>query len=156
MQGLYSHHSPLLRRFWSSDRVVRKIVRDEDFLALASSDASRSDISVIQDLVDTLESVRDRCAGMAANMIGVRKNIIAICIEGFIFVMINPVIRHGKGCYSTEEGCLSLDGTRKCTRYMQIDVDYMDISFSRRHGSFSGFTAQVIQHEIDHLDGILI
>ncbi len=136
--------------------MVREIVRDENFLSLPSDEATPSDRRVADDLVDTLRANLTRCVGMAANMIGVRKRIIAVAAGPLVFVLINPVILKKKGEYTTEEGCLSLDGMRKCTRYEEIEVEYLDSSWQRRKGSFSGFTAQIIQHEVDHTEGIVI
>ena len=93
---------------------------------------------------------------MAANMIGVKKSIIAVTAGPFQFAMINPVITKKTGEYQTEEGCLSLDGVRPCTRYEEIEVDYLDADFKTKHGKYSGFTAQIICHEIDHCNGIVI
>ena len=136
--------------------MVRDIVRDEDFLSLSSDEASRVDSAVVDDLVDTLRANLSRCVGMAANMIGVRKRIIAVAAGPAVFVMINPVITKRKGEYAAKEGCLSLDGMRKCTRYEEIEVEYLDSSWRKQKGSFSGFTAEIIQHEVDHLEGIVI
>ena len=94
--------------------------------------------------------------GMAANMIGINKSIIAVAVGPFQFAMINPVITKKSGEYKTEEGCLSLDGVRSCIRYDEIEVDYLDSNFKPQHGKYSGFTAQVIQHEIDHCCGVVI
>ncbi len=136
--------------------MVREIICDEKFLSLPSVNAARSDEAVINDLVDTLKANRERCVGMAANMIGSRKNIIAVASGPVIFVMINPVITRNTGEYVTKEGCLSLSGERDCIRYREIEVEYLDSSFRKRKGRFSGFTAEIIQHEIDHLHGIVI
>lgn len=136
--------------------MVKEIVRDEGFLSLPSRNASRGDIGVIENLSDTLLANKSRCVGMAANMIGVRKNIIAFSSGPLLVVMVNPVIVKKSGEYRAEEGCLSLPGVRECTRYRTIEVEYLDSSFRKRKGTFSGFTAEVIQHEIDHLRGILI
>ena len=118
--------------------------------------ATDADKQVITDLTDTLKANSDRCVGMAANMIGSRKRIIIVSAGPFSFIMINPVITKKTGKYETEEGCLSLDGVRPCTRYKEIEVDYLDHNFKRQHGKFVDFTAQIIQHEIDHFEGILI
>ena len=136
--------------------MVREIVRDEKFLSLPSVNAARSDTAVVNDLVDTLKAERERCVGMAANMIGLRKRIIAVASGPVVFVMINPVITRKTGEYVTREGCLSLDGERDCIRYREIEVEYLDSSFRKKKGTFSGFTAEIIQHEIDHLHGIVI
>ena len=106
--------------------------------------------------MDTLKANRDRCVGMAANMIGEKKQIIVIAVGPFIIPMINPVITKKSGKYETEEGCLSLDGVRSCTRYKEIEVDYLDRDFIPQHGEYSGYTAQIIQHEIQHFTGELI
>ena len=111
---------------------------------------------MVQDLIDTLNANHDRCVGMAANMIGVKKQIIVVAVGSFSIPMINPVITKKSGKYETEEGCLSLDGVRPCTRYKEIEVDYLDRNFKKQHGKFSDFTAQIIQHEIQHFSGELI
>ena len=136
--------------------MVKKIMRDPFFLAQKSEDATEADRQVVMDLLDTLRANLDRCVGMAANMIGVRKNIIVVAAGPFQFAMINPVITKKSGVYQTEEGCLSLDGVRPCTRYEEIEVDYLDQNFKRQHGKYSGWTAQIIQHEVDHCRGIVI
>ena len=131
-------------------------MRDEGFLSLPSVEASMADSAVVNDLVDTLKANLSRCVGMAANMIGVRKRIIAVAAGPLVFPMINPVITKRKGEYAANEGCLSLCGLRKCTRYKEIEVEYLDSFWNRRKESFSGFTAEIIQHEVDHLEGIVI
>ena len=136
--------------------MVKQIVRDPLFLQQKSEVATEADKQVIVDLIDTLKANRDRCVGMAANMIGVKKQIIAVAAGPFIFPMINPVITKKSGKFETEEGCLSLDGMRSCTRYREIEVDYLDQDFKKQHGKYSGFTAQIIQHEIQHFSGELI
>ena len=136
--------------------MVKKIMRDPFFLAQKSEDATEADRQVATDLLDTLRANLDRCVGMAANMIGVRKNIIVVAAGPFQFAMINPVITKKNGAYQTEEGCLSLDGVRPCTRYEEIEVDYLDQNFKKQHVKYSGWTAQIIQHEIDHCRGIVI
>lgn len=107
-------------------------------------------------LLDTLRNNLNHCVGMASNMIGVRKNVIVVSAGSFQFSMINPVITKKSGAYKTEEGCLSLEGVRTCIRYHEIEVDYFDQSFKKRHGKYTGSIAQIIQHEIDHCDGIVI
>ena len=107
-------------------------------------------------MIDTLRANREICVGMAANMIGVNKSIIVVAAGPFQFAMINPVITKKSGEYKTEEGCLSLNGVRACVRYEEIEVDYLDSSFKPQHGKYNGFTAQIIQHEIDHCNGIVI
>lgn len=136
--------------------MIKKIVRDPFFLQQKSEPATEADKQVIEDLLDTLKANRERCVGMAANMIGVRKQIIVVAAGPFIFPMINPVITKKSGEYRTEESCLSLEGVRPCTRYKEIEVDYLDQSFKPQHGTYKDFTAQIIQHEIDHFDGVLI
>ena len=136
--------------------MIRQIVHDPLFLAVKSDQATEADSSVITDLLDTLRANLDRCVGMAANMIGVRKRIIVFCNEPLLMIMINPQITAKSGEYEAEEGCLSLEGTRKAKRYRKITVRYQDQLFRQRVGTFEGFTAQIIQHEIDHCDGVLI
>ena len=136
--------------------MVKQIVRDIFFLGQPSEPATKADIQIGKDLQDTLQANRKQCVGMAANMIGVNKRIIAVNM-GFINVaMLNPVIVKKSGAYETEEGCLSLDGVRKTTRYENIEVEFQDISFHKQRQKYSGWTAQIIQHEIDHCDGIII
>ena len=136
--------------------MIKKITRDPMFLAQKSVDATEADKQVITDLLDTLRANLDHCVGMAANMIGVSKNIIVVAVGPFQFAMINPVIAKKTGAFQTEEGCLSLDGVRPCTRYKEIEVDYLDTNFKKQHGKYTGWTAQIIQHEIDHCNGIVI
>ncbi|SFQ20605.1 peptide deformylase [Lachnospiraceae bacterium XBB1006] len=136
--------------------MVKQIVRDPLFLQQKSVPATEADKQVVIDLIDTLKANRDRCVGMAANMIGVKKQIIVVAAGPFIFPMINPVITKKTGKYETEESCLSLDGVRPCTRYKEIEVDYLDQNFKPQHGKYTEFTAQIIQHEIDHFEGVLI
>ena len=136
--------------------MVKKIVRDPMFLQQKSEPATGADKQVIQDLLDTLRANQEHCVGMAANMIGVRKRIIVVAMGPFHFAMVNPVITKKSGEYQTEESCLSLDGVRPCTRYREIEVDYLDQDFKPQHGKYKDFTAQIIQHEVDHFEGILI
>jgi len=136
--------------------MVKKIVRDEFFLQQKSEPATEADAQVIVDLMDTLKANLDRCVGMAANMIGVKKQIIVVAAGPFIFPMVNPVITKKSGKYETEESCLSLDGVRPCVRYDEIEVDFLNQNFKPQHGKYSGFTAQIIQHEIQHFSGELI
>lgn len=137
-------------------RMIKKITRDPMFLAQKSVDATEADKQVISDLLDTLRANLDHCVGMAANMIGVSKNIIVVAAGPFQFAMINPVITKKTRAFQTEEGCLSLDGVRPCTRYKEIEVDYLDTNFKKQHGKYIGWTAQIIQHEVDHCNGIVI
>ena len=136
--------------------MIRQIVHDPLFLAVKSDQATEEDKPIITDMLDTLRANLDRCVGMAANMIGVRKRIIVFCNGPLQMIMINPQITAKSGEYEAEEGCLSLTGTRKTKRYREITVMYQDQSFRQRTGTFAGFTAQIIQHEIDHCDGVLI
>ena len=136
--------------------MIKKITRDPMFLAQKSVDATEADKQVISDLLDTLRANLDHCVGMAANMIGVSKNIIVVAAGPCQFAMSNPVIAKKTGAFQTEEGCLSLDGVRPCTRYKEIEVDYLDTNFKKQHGKYTGWTAQIIQHEIDHCNGIVI
>ncbi|MBO6269332.1 MAG: peptide deformylase [Clostridium sp.] len=136
--------------------MVKKIVRDVFFLGQKSQEAVMEDTSVGQDLQDTLIANREKCVGMAANMIGVRKRIIIVNIGFINVVMYNPVILKRDTPYETEEGCLSLEGVRKTTRYQNIEVEYLDGSWKKHRQKYSGWTAQIIQHEMDHLEGIII
>lgn len=136
--------------------MVRPIMHDIFFLNQKSEVATPEDTQIVTDLLDTLKANEEACVGMAANMIGVKKRII-VFNAGFMNVaMLNPVIVKKTGKYDTEEGCLSLDGVRKTTRYREIEVEYMDTSWKRQRKKYSGWIAQIIQHECDHLDGILI
>ena len=136
--------------------MVKQIVKDPFFLQQKSEPATEADKQVIMDLVDTLQANIDRCVGMAANMIGVKKQIIVVAAGPYIIPMVNPVITKKSGKYETEESCLSLEGVRPCTRYKEIEVDYLDQDFVPRHGNYTDFTAQIIQHEIQHFSGELI
>ena len=136
--------------------MVKQIVRDIFFLGQKSEEATRQDIAVGQDLQDTLKANQDRCVGMAANMIGVKKRIIIVSMGLMNVVMYNPVIVKKDTPYETEEGCLSLDGVRKTTRYQNIEVEYLDAGWKKHRQKYSGWTAQIIQHECDHLNGIII
>ena len=134
----------------------KPIVRDAFFLNQKSAEATKVDLPIVQDLEDTLRANRERCVGMAANMIGYRKNIIIVATGFADIVMINPLITDKSEPYETEEGCLSLPGTRKTTRYRNITVSYQDKKFVKHTQDFSGYIAQIIQHECDPLAGILI
>ena len=137
--------------------MIREIVKDTFFLSQKSEPATRQDLPVIQDLLDTIRANADRCVGMAANMIGERKTILAAQIGKDYLVMINPkIVDHSKQCYETEESCLSLTGQRPVKRYSVIVVGYLDRKFKRKKQTFRDFEAQIIQHEMDHFEGILI
>ena len=136
--------------------MIKQVVRDVIFLGQRSEEATKADLSVADDLRDTLSANREHCVGMAANMIGIRKRIIIANIGMGDIVMFNPVITKKDSPYETEEGCLSLAGTRKTTRYKNIEVEYSDQQWNRKKQKFSGFLAQIIQHECDHLEGVII
>ena len=136
--------------------MIKPIVRDTFFLGQKSEAATRQDVPVGRELADTLQANRDRCVGMAANMIGERKRIIVFFNGPVLMAMVNPKIIRKSGEYLAEEGCLSLAGTRQTKRWQGITVSYLDESFRPRTNVFRGFTAQIIQHECDHCDGILI
>ena len=136
--------------------MVCELMRDEDFLKQVSEPATRADIPVADDLLETLIAHKDGCVGMAANMIGVNKRIIAFDNIGTYMVMFNPVIVKKSAPYDAEEGCLSLTGTRKTKRYQTIKVQWQNEQFQTRIKTFTGWAAQIIQHEIDHCEGILI
>lgn len=136
--------------------MVKKIIKDI-FIFKKAELASEDDIQVAIDLADTLRANADICVGMAANMIGVNKRIIVFSVGPMIMTMINPVIiKKSKETYEADEGCLSLDGTRKVNRCQEIEVEYFDIKFKKHRQSYNGYVAQIIQHEIDHCDGIMI
>ncbi len=134
----------------------REIMRDEAFLSQKAEPATLEDLPAAQDLLDTLTAHKDGCVGMAANMIGVCKRIIVFDNEGKYTVMFNPELIKKSGPYEAEEGCLSLTGTRKAKRWQSIKVQYQNEQFQIRFKTFTGWTAQIIQHEIDHCEGILI
>ena len=136
--------------------MICEICKDEFFLRLPSREATAEDMDIARNLLDTLEAHSDGCVGMAANMIGVSKRIIAFDCEGKYMVMFNPVILKKEGAYQTEEGCLSLSGSRRTERYQSIKVQWQNEKFQTRAKTFTGWTAQIIQHEIDHCNGILI
>ena len=136
--------------------MIRDIMRDETFLAQKAELATSDNLPVAQDLLDTLEANKERCVGMAANMIGVNKRIIAFDNEGTYMVMFNPEIIKRSGPYQTAEGCLSLEGARPAKRWQSIKVRYQNEKFQERFKTFTGWTAQIIQHEVDHCEGIII
>lgn len=137
-------------------KMIRPIVKDILFLGQKSKLATKDDVAVVDDLVDTLRANLDECVGMAANMIGVKKRILVFCMGDMIVPMVNPVILKKEKAYETEESCLSLTGFRKTMRYETIEVEYLDRDFKKHKQVFTGFTAQIIQHEVDHFEGIII
>ncbi len=136
--------------------MIKPITRDIFFLGQKSEEAVKQDTTIGQDLQDTLKANQDRCVGMAANMIGVKKRIIIVNMGMLNLVMYNPVILKKDTPYETEEGCLSLDGVRKTTRYQNIEVEYLDGKWKKHRQQYFGWVAQIIQHEVDHLNGIII
>ena len=136
--------------------MICPVVRDMFFLSQKSEPATQGDLAVDRDLRDTLQANRDRCVGMAANMIGVRKRVIIVSLGFADAVMFNPVLLSRDTPYETEEGCLSLDGTRRTTRYQNIEIEYRNAAWKKCRERYSGWVAQIIQHEMDHLDGVII
>ncbi len=137
--------------------MVKELIHDPIFLGIKSQEATADDLTIAEDLLDTLKAHHETCVGMAANMIGKTKRIIAFNDEGEYSVMFNPVILKKSVPFDTEESCLSLlGGAKKCKRYKTIKVQWQTADFKVRIKNFTGFTAQIIQHEVDHCDGILI
>lgn len=136
--------------------MIKEIVKDISFLQQKSELASKDDVEVIDDLIDTLNANLDNCVGMAANMIGIKKRILVFTVGNIIVPMVNPVILKKENPYETEESCLSLTGFRKTIRYEKIEVEYLDRNFKKHNQIFTGFTAQIIQHEVDHFEGTII
>lgn len=136
--------------------MIKAVVKDILFLEQKSELATKYDVEVINDLIDTLRANLDHCVGMAANMIGVKKRILVFSVGEMIIPMVNPVILKKEIPYEAEESCLSLEGFRKTTRYEKIEVEYLDRNFKKHKQVFTGFTAQIIQHEVDHFQGIII
>ena len=136
--------------------MVKPIMRDIFFLNQPSEPATETDRKTGMDLLDTLKAHEEECVGMAANMIGVKKRIIIVNMGFVDVVMFNPVLVKKELPYETEEGCLSLPGVRKTTRYQMIEVEYLDMNWKKQNLKLDGWTAQICQHELDHLEGILI
>ncbi len=136
--------------------MIRPICKDKIMLSQRSAPATREDVQVVDDLLDTLRANADRCVGMAANMIGVNKRIIVFSVGPMNIPMINPVITKRTGPYEAEEGCLSLEGVRQTIRYQSIEIEFLDRNFKHQKQVFTGMTAQIIQHEVDHCEGIII
>ena len=136
--------------------MIKPIIHDTFFLSQKSDPAAAADLPIAKDLRDTLAAHRSECVGMTANMIGYSKRIIIVSLGMMDMVMLNPMIVKKTGAFETEEGCLSLSGVRKTTRYQKITVRYQDEQMKSHTQDFTGWIAQIIQHECDHLDGILI
>ena len=136
--------------------MIRPICRDTVLLSKPASQAGNADLPLARDLADTLLANRQRCVGMAANMIGIKKRIIIVNLGFRNLVMYNPVIKKKSGSYEAEEGCLSLEGVRKTIRYQNVEVEYLDENWKKQRMKLSGWPAQICQHEIDHLNGIII
>ena len=136
--------------------MIRPIMKDMLFLAQPSEEATKADAAIIRDLTDTLLHHHEGCVGMAANMIGVRKRIICVMMGPVPLTMVNPVIVGKSGEYEAEEGCMSLTGVRKCRRFRDIEVSYQDAAFLPRRQKYTGWIAEIIQHEIDHCNGVII
>ena len=137
--------------------MIKDIVKDDFFLSQISDNATQEDKYIIQDLKDTLDANKQRCVGMAANMIGYKKRILIFYDDKTPVIMINPIIiNHSKTQYKTEEGCLSHTGVKETKRYDKIKVQYLDETYKLKIKTYTGFTAQIIQHEMDHFEGILI
>lgn len=136
--------------------MIKPVMKDIIFLGQKSEPATKDDMSIVDDLIDTLRANLEHCVGMAANMIGIKKRIIVFSVGGMIVAMVNPVILKKEKSYETEESCLSLTGFRKTMRYETIEVEYFDRNFKKKKQIFTGFAAQIIQHEVDHCNGIII
>ena len=136
--------------------MIQPINKNTFILSRKSLPATEADRQVALDLLETLKFHEDGCVGMAANMIGINKRIIAVNMGLMNIAMFNPVIVKREGPYETEEGCLSLEGVRKTVRYEMIELEFQDINFKKQRQTFTGWTAQIIQHEVDHCDGKLI
>ncbi len=136
--------------------MVKSIVKDILFLRQKSEPVTPMDVNIANDLRDTLAANRERCVGMAANMIGYKKRMIIVSMGPIDVIMINPVLISKSGPYETEEGCLSLEGKRKTTRYKNIEVEFQDADFTKKKMKFNGYVAQIVLHEMDHLEGIII
>lgn len=136
--------------------MVKNVVKDVLLLKEKSCDATKKDLYIVDDLIDTLKVNQDKCIGMAANMIGYNKKILVVSLGILTLPMINPKIISKNKEYKTKEGCLSLIGERECTRYEEIEVEYLDKTFTKKKSKYTGLIAEIIQHEIDHFNGIII
>ena len=136
--------------------MVKEIIKDEFFLKQKSKSCTKEDLYIANELLETIQAYKEQCVGMAANMIGYLKTMMVVLDENKYLILINPVILKTSGkTYQTEEGCLSLQGVRKTQRYESIKVNYLDQDFKKKIKTFKGYTAQIIQHELDHFDGVL-
>ena len=137
--------------------MIKKIIKDEFFLKQKSKECTKEDTYIAQELLETIQAYKDQCVGMAANMIGYQKTMMVVLDEDDYLILINPVIlKTSNKTYIVEEGCLSLQGVRKTQRYESIKVSYLDINFKKKIKTFKGYTAQIIQHELDHFEGKII
>ena len=136
--------------------MVKEIIKDEFFLKQKSKSCTKEDLYIANELLETIQAYKEQCVGMAANMIGIKKRVIIVNMGMIDIVMFNPVIRKKSGAYMTEEGCLSLTGVRKTTRYEKIEVEYLDQNWKKQKMALSGWPAQICQHEMDHCDGVII
>ncbi len=136
--------------------MVKDIVMDDEFLAVPSTDVTIADLSKVEDLIDTFNAHKEECSGLAGNMIGYQKNMIIVEYKNSYLVLLNPKIIKQSVMYKTTEGCLSHEGEKECRRYQHIKVTFQDVNFKKFTKDFDGYTAEVVQHEIDHLKGILI
>lgn len=137
--------------------MIKEIIKDEFFLKQKSKECTKEDTYIAQELLETIQAYKDQCVGMAANMIGYQKTMMVVLDEDDYLILINPVIlKTSNKIYIAEEGCLSLQGVRKIQRYESIKVSYLDINFKKKIKTFKGYTAQIIQHELDHFEGKII
>ena len=137
--------------------MIKEIIKDEFFLKQKSKECTKEDTYIAQELLETIQAYKDQCVGMAANMIGYQKTMMVVLDEDDYLILINPVIlKTSNKIYIAEEGCLSLQGVRKTQRYESIKVSYLDINFKKKSKTFKGYTAQIIQHELDHFEGKII
>lgn len=137
--------------------MIKEIIKDEFFLKQKSKECTKEDTYIAQELLETIQAYKDQCVGMAANMIGYQKTMMVVLDKDDYLILINPVIlKTSNKTYIAEEGCLSLQGVRKTQRYESIKVSYLDINFKKKIKTFKGYTAQIIQHELDHFEGKII
>lgn len=137
--------------------MIKEIVKDEFFLKQKSHECTKEDLYIAQELLETIQAHKEQCVGMAANMIGYQKTMMVVLDEDNYLILINPtILKTSNKTYVTEEGCFSLQGVRKTKRYESIKVSYLDINFKKKIKTFKGYTAQIIQHELDHFEGKII